>query len=77
MSFSRHTSRIYCDIDDINGAINALGHEVMEGDPDFGEYYMGALMTLTLIRNHEDIRDQSVFMDMFNNQLKHAREENA
>lgn len=70
MAFSRHTSRIYIDEDDIKGALNVLSRRITDNsDPGAINFYIGAHLTLNLIFNHEQIRDQSVFMKMFDTQL--------
>ena len=74
MSFSRHTSRIYMDAYDIEGALKVLTERIGERDHDL-PFYIGAHLALNLIRNHEEIRDQSVFMALFDNQLNNAKQE--
>lgn len=74
MSFSRHTSRIYMDEYDIQGALKVLSDRIVEGTTDM-PYYIGAHLALNLIHNHEDIRDQSVFLQLFDNQLEQAKQE--
>lgn len=71
MSLWHRTSRGYVDADDINGTIAALAHAI-EADPGgaAAPYYIGAHLALNLFRNHEDIRDQSVFMQLFDRQLR-------
>lgn len=70
MSFSRHTSRIYLDDDDIQGALNVLSRRITENpDPAALNFYIGAHLTLNLINNHEHIRTQADFMQMFDVQL--------
>lgn len=68
MSLSRHTSRIYIDEYDLGGALKVLGDRIVEGGEE-APYYIGAHLALNLIRNHEEIRDQSVFMQLFDNVL--------
>lgn len=70
MSFSRRTSRIYIDDDDIQGALNVLSRRIMENaDPAALNYYIGAHLALNLINNHEHIRTQADFMRLFEVQL--------
>ena len=71
MSLSRHTSRIYMDEYDLDGALKVLGDRIEEG-ADATPYYVGAHMVLNLIKNHEDIRDQSVLMALVDRQLAEA-----
>lgn len=71
MSFSRHTSRIYMDDFDISGALKVLSDKIV-ADPqsESVDYYIGAHLALNLINNHAEIRDQAVFMQLFEGQLK-------
>lgn len=66
MSLSRHTSRIYIDEYDLDGVLNVLSKRVAgnEGLPAT-PYTLGAYAALNLIRNHDEIRDQSVFIELF------------
>lgn len=73
MTLSRKTSRIYMDDYDLTGACNVLDrrvtdHEKCEATP----YYGGALMALEILLTHDDIRDQSVFMMLFDAELDEA-----
>lgn len=71
MSFSRHTSRIYMDADDVSGTINVLSKRISaNSDTDAQPYYVGAHLLLTLISNHEELRDQSVVMALFDRELE-------
>lgn len=73
MSLSRHTSRIYMDEYDVAGAIKVLTDAVMrEPDAPSTPYYVGACLALELINNHEEIRDQSVFMELIRVRLYEA-----
>ena len=74
MSFSRRTSRIYMDEYDVQGALNALARRIEEGADD-APFFIGAHLALNLIYNHEDIRDQSVFLQLFDNQIAQAKQE--
>lgn len=70
MSFSRHTSRIYLDDLDVEGAINAFGHRIVDNpECEATPFYVGAHLILNLINNHSEIRDQSVLMQLFEKQL--------
>lgn len=70
MSFSRHTSRIYMDDLDIQGALKVLADRITAApEATATPYYMGAHLVLNLINNHAEIRDQQVLMDMFDVQL--------
>lgn len=71
MSFSRHTSRIYMDADDVNGTLNVLRKRIAaNSDSPAQAYYMGAHLLLNLINNHEELRDQSVVMTLFDRALE-------
>lgn len=68
MSLSRHSSKIYLDEYDIDGVLKVLAERI--GYMNCGtarDYHIGAHLALNLIRNHEEIRDQSVFMALFDN----------
>lgn len=68
MSLSRHTSKIYIDEYDLDGVLKVLADRI--GFMNCGtlrDYCIGAHLALNLIRNHEEIRDQSVFMALFDN----------
>ena len=68
MSLSRHTSKIYIDEYDLDGVLKVLADRI--GFMNCGtlrDYHIGAHLALNLIRNHEEIRDQSVFMALFDN----------
>lgn len=69
MSLSRHTSRIYMDEFDICGALKVLADRIEEGG-GAAPYYVGAHLVLNLINNHSEIRDQSVLLALFDNQLR-------
>lgn len=70
MALSRHSSRVYMDEFDLDGVLNVLSNTIADHPDDEGTpYYVGAHLALNLIRNHEEIRDQSVFMQLFANQL--------
>ena len=71
MSFSRHTSRIYMDDDDVSGALNVLSRRIAaNAGTDAEAYYVGAHLLLNLINNHEELRDQSVVMMLFDQSLE-------
>lgn len=71
MTLSRKTSRIYMDEYDLQGVLNVISRRLDEHSPcDASSYYSGAAIALSIIYQHDDIRDQSVFMDLFDNQLK-------
>lgn len=71
MSFSRRTSRIYMDSADVDGALNVLSKRIAaNSDSPAQAYYIGAHLLLNLINNHEELRDQSVVMALFDNELE-------
>ena len=71
MSFSRHTSRIYMDDDDVSGTLNVLSKRVAaNSDSPAQAYYMGAYLLLNFIRNHEELRDQSVVIALMDRELE-------
>ena len=74
MSFSRRTSRIYMDEYDIQGALKVLADRI-EDDGVHRPFYEGARIALGLIYAHDDIRDQSVFMQLFDNKLIETKQE--
>lgn len=64
MTFSRHSSRVYMDEYDLDGAINVLRQRIQEQDDDL-PYYQGAHLALNIIRNHDHIESQREFMLAF------------
>lgn len=70
MSFWHKTSRGYMDEVDIEGTLKVLSDRIVE-DPQGAAtpYYVGAHLLLNLMYNHNDIRDQSVLMKLFDMQL--------
>ena len=71
MSFSRHTSRIYMDSEDIAGTLNVLGKRISSNDGTPAQsFYVGAHLLLNLINNHEELRDQSVVLALFDRELE-------
>lgn len=71
MSFSRHTSRIYMDADDVNGTLNVLSKRInANSDSPAQAFYLGAHLLLNLINNHEELRDQSVVMALFDREIE-------
>lgn len=70
MSLSRHTSRIYLDDFDVQGALNVLSRRIaIEPQTKATPYYIGAHIALNAIYTQENIRDQSAFMQLFDRQL--------
>lgn len=71
MTLFRHTTRYYSDEFELNGVKNALRNLVESTDcGDAEPYYLGAAMTFDILTSHEDIRDQSVFLGLFDTALK-------
>ena len=71
MSFSRHTSRIYLDQLDVDGTLNVLSKRITANSNSQAQaYYVGAHLLLNLINNHEELRDQSVVMTLFDRELE-------
>lgn len=68
MSLSRHTSKIYIDEYDLDGVLKVLSDRIAFEDAGaVRDYCIGAHVALNLIRNHDEIRDQSVFVALFDN----------
>ena len=76
MTLCRKTSKYYMDEYDVNGLFNVLSRRIdleINNNEENGEaypYYMGAALLLNILRNREETRDQSVFMGIFENQLR-------
>lgn len=75
MTLFRKTTRFYADEFDIRGLINALGNRIdieanTEGESEALPYYLGAVTAINILANHDEIRDQSVFMGLFDDTLK-------
>lgn len=71
MSFSHYSPRIYMDIDDVKATADVLSRRInADGESLAAPFYMGAYLALFFILVHDDIRDQSVFMKLFDNSLK-------
>lgn len=55
---------------DVDGALSVLSRRIaMEPPSEATPYYVGAHLALNIIARHEDVRDQSVFMQLFDNKL--------
>ena len=68
MSLSCHTSRIYIDEYDLDGVLKVLSDRIASEDAGaVRDHCIGAHVALSLIRNHDEIRDQSVFVALFDN----------
>lgn len=74
MTLARHSSRVYMDAFDLDGTIKVLGDRIgdADGNQRAQDVYCGAHLALSLVRNHEELRDQSVFMALFDEQLASA-----
>ena len=76
MTLCRKSSRYYLDEFDVNGLFNALGRRIdleINNNDENGEaypFYMGAAMAINILRTRDETRDQSVFMQLFENQLR-------
>lgn len=67
MTLASHTSRIYMDEYDVQGAIQALRHAADDStDPLDCALYVGAQTVLMLLLDHDRIDTQADFMTMFN-----------
>lgn len=64
MTLSRHSSRVYMDAYDLDGALKVLADRIGEGTVDM-PYYAGAHLALNIIRNHDHIDTQREFMAIF------------
>ena len=63
MSFCRQTSRTYCDVDDLEGALNILGRSIMESDDEQARTFMkGAYYTVLILRHHSWVDSQADYM---------------
>lgn len=65
MSFCRQTSRVYSDLDDLNGALNALGHALEDADPDDDQlraFLKGAYYTVYILLRHSWVDTQADYM---------------
>lgn len=67
MALSRHTSKVYMDCYDVQGTIKGLEKAAQQSGGDAAKYYEGARIALQTILEHEEIRDQSVFVSIFSN----------
>ena len=55
---------------DVSGALKVLSDRIVAAPDDASTpYYIGAHLALNLINSHDDIRDQSVFIRLFDVQL--------
>lgn len=70
MSLSRHTSRIYMDELDVQGALNVLSRRIAIDPPsEATPYYIGAHIVLNAISTQSDIRDQRALLQLMDRQL--------
>ena len=70
MTLSRHSSKIYLDEYDVRGVMNVLDRITDECPKEAQKFYMGAYLTFSILLEATELRDQSVFIDVFNNALK-------
>lgn len=64
MSVCRRTSRVYCDVDDLDGVLNALNRCIEGGSPEDADYYTGAMRAIEIIRNYEHVDTQETFVQL-------------
>lgn len=64
MSVCRRTSRVYCDVDDLDGVLNALNRCIEGGAPEDADYYTGARRAIEIIRNYEHVDTQETFVQL-------------
>ena len=63
MSVCRKTSRVYCDIDDLDGCMNVLAREVGETDDAlYRAFAKGAYYTFLILRHYERVETQADFV---------------
>ena len=63
MSVCRKTSRVYCDVDDLNGVANVAKRMALEtDDPILRAYLKGVQRTAFIFANHERVETQADFM---------------
>lgn len=65
MTLCNHSSRIYMDSYDVDGAINALSRKCEESMSPEQDVYFGAVAAFEILRDHERISTQADFMVMF------------
>ena len=76
MTLFRKTTRFYADELDLRGLINALANRIdieanSEDESEALPYYLGAVTAINILASHDEIRDQSVFMGLFDDTLRH------
>lgn len=57
MSVCRRTSRVYCDVDDLDGVLNTLARIVHDGEltEQANNFLKGAYYAIDVIRYHEHV----------------------
>lgn len=66
MSVVSHSSRFYCDIDDINGVCNVLARRIKSAlTCEDAAFYRGAYSVLDILRNKERLNTQADFFTVF------------
>ena len=74
MALWRKTSRYYADELELYGLRAALSNHLEE---EYEPEYLGALIALEILCEQSDLRDQSVFMALFERRLEDVREASA
>ena len=69
MSVCRRTSRVYCDVDDLDGVLNVLAKTVHEGNltETAANFIKGAYYAVDVIRYHEWVDNCHDFMAILSN----------
>lgn len=63
MSVCRKTSRVYCDLDDLNGVCNVAKRMMLETDDPLKRAFLdGVRWTAFILANHERVETQADFM---------------
>ena len=69
MSVCRRTSRVYCDVDDLDGVLNTLARIVHDGglSEQANNFIKGAYYAIDIIRYHEHVKNCQDFFDVLKN----------
>lgn len=69
MSVCRRTSRVYCDVDDLDGVLNVLAKTVHEGEltEQAENFIKGAYYAVDVIRYHEWVDNCHDFVAILSN----------
>ena len=69
MSVCRQTSRVYCDVDDLDGVLNVVARTIKEEElTDHGvDFLAGVFSAFLVLRHQSNVENQAIFMKLLEN----------